>query len=99
MKWGFIYDEEIFDEAPNYMGIISNGDKVLFYHGQTTDFENDVETFNVYECFQDMFVTGESLVSFPWSAVNEEKFINYLNSLPDDSNLYEIRNFNPEEMI
>ena len=98
MKWNFIYDEEIFDAVPNYIGIISNGDKVLFYHGQTTDFENDVEIFNVYESFQDMLVTGKPIVSFPWNAENEEKFINYLNSLPNDTDLYEIRNFNPEEM-
>jgi len=97
MNWKFLYDEEVFDEAPNYMGIISNGEKVLFYHGQTTDFENNVETFNVYECLQDLFVTGESILSFHWSAENEEKFINFLNSLPGNGNLSEIRRFNPDD--
>ena len=101
-KWDFLYGEEVFDEEPNSVGIISNGKGVLFYHGYYPDTESEESIFEIYASLQEMINGGEKIISFPWSAENEEKLIKFLNSLPEDADVYsdesELLNFKPEEM-
>ncbi len=102
MKWDFLYDEEIFDDAPNFMGIITNGKDVLFYHSYYPEgTHSNTATCEIYSSFTAMFIGGEAVVRFPWSAENDEKLINFLNSLPEDADVISdesvLLNFNPDE--
>lgn len=103
-KWDYLYDEEIFDGYPNFMGIISNGEDILFYHSYYPNGMADGDPISeIYASFQEMFIGGEAVVKFPWSAENDEKFINFLNSLPEDADVHSdnslLLNFKPEKML
>lgn len=78
--WKYLYDEEIEDGYENRMGILTDNENVLFYHGMTID---NKEVMRIYLSFTDLFISGEYTAEFPWSVENEEEFVNYLNSFSD----------------
>ena len=85
MKWDFIYDEEIFDERTNFIGIISNGKDVLFYHAYTVDVEKDEEVCEIYDSFLALCHGEPHNIKYIWTSENDEKLIDFLNSLPEDA--------------
>ena len=101
MKWDFIYDEEIPDEFPNYIGVISNGKDLLFYHAYYL--EEDKPICDIYDSLREFWMYGETNMSYEWSAENDEKFVNFLNSLPENAIVHgddsDLLNFKPNEML
>ena len=85
MKWDFIYDEEFPDERPNFMGVISNGKDLLFYHAYTPDIDEDEAVCLIFDSLYALYEGEPCNIKYPWTAENDEKLLAFLNSLPEDA--------------
>ena len=83
--WDFIYDEEYPDTAGrDAAGLLSDGEHFLFWHALADD-EGKTEQCHIYESLRDLSLAEGELCSYPWTAENDSKVIECLNSLEDPS--------------
>lgn len=87
-EWRFVYDEEICDTlGSNFMGIITDGCRFLFFHALPEDDLGDVRCY-IFSSLQSMFNHDDEELSYPWTAENDELLLKALNSLDEDSTRY-----------
>ena len=86
-EWRFVYDEEIFDTlGSNFTGVISNGEHFLFYH-ICPDKDLKKEIMHIYSSLQCLFAHEGEEAEYIWTAENDQKLLDALNSEKDFSNL------------
>lgn len=84
-KWNIVFEENAPDEwGGNTIGVITNGVGVLFFHAYRTEEENRFPTCFIYSSIVDLTNAENEIVSYPWTAENDSKLMNYLNSDPKD---------------
>ena len=86
--WRFVYDEEVFDTmGSNFVGIVTDGRRFLFFHAQPTEGMDEERCF-IYSYLMDMYNRDNEELSYPWTAENDALLLKALNSLDDDSNRF-----------
>lgn len=86
--WRFVYDEEVFDTmGSNFVGIVTDGRRFLFFHAQPTEGMYEERCF-IYSSLMDMYNRDNEELSYPWTAENDALLLKALNSLDDDSNRF-----------
>lgn len=86
-KWKYVYDEEIWDhDGENFVGIISDGNRFLFYH--ILPDSNGQEMMYVFSSLVGLMTHDHIEVEFPWIGENELRFFSLLNELDEDSTDY-----------
>lgn len=84
-KWSIIFEENVPDVwGGNTIGVISNGVGVLFFHAYRTVEEHRFLTCFIYSSIVDLTNAENEITSYPWTAENDSKLMNYLNSDPKD---------------
>lgn len=103
-KWDFVYDEQFEDPwGCNSAGILSDGDRFLFWHAFPVNEIDRVETCRIYDSFWRMYNDDDPECEYPWTAENDSLLVACLNNLEDPNNYrgenspIRILKFNEEE--
>ena len=81
-KWDFVYDEEHFDTAKNFAGVLSNGRNYLFYHVYSY---SGIEGTEYCAIYNSIFMTDDTLeVEYKWTPDNDSLLLDTLNKCGDN---------------
>ena len=87
-EWKFVYDEEVYDTlGSNFMGIITDGKRFLFFQALPDEDLNDGRCY-IYSSMMSMFSRDSEELSYPCTKENDELLLKALNSLDEDSDRY-----------
>lgn len=79
--WDFQYDEEFPDGwGANFAGVVTNGERFLFYHAYKDKEDGDV----ICHIYSSIHMTDDTEeCAYRWTSENDEILINCLNGLKD----------------
>ena len=84
----FVYDEEVcVTLGSNFMGIITDGKRFLFFQALPDEDLNDGRCY-IYSSMMSMFSRDSEELSYPCTKENDELLLKALNSLDEDSDRY-----------